>query len=145
MVYINYIHCIPFQFAFYSYLCRWSHQSQINSSLIRATLTLGFILCQCMFQGYQFGYKDFYRVHKERIAYNLCSNNKKNTKVNRWLAICSKRCRHFFTFLKIIMNKKEHTRIRLVNYISFLIAILVQYFFIHVSLNIFFVHFYTNF
>lgn len=43
------------------------------------------------------------------------------------------------------MNKKEHIRIRLVNYISFLIAILVQYFFIHVSLNIFFVHFYTNF
>lgn len=151
MVYINYIHCIPFQFAFYSYLCirRWSHQSQINSSLIRATLTLGFILCHCMFQGYQFGYKDFYRVHNERIVYNLCSNNKKkkNTKVNRWLAICSKRCTctHFSTFLKIIMNKKEHIRIRLVNYISFLIAILVQYFFIHVSLNIFFVHFYTNF
>lgn len=72
---------------------------------------------------------------------------KKYTKVNRWLAICSKRCTctHFSTFLKIIMNKKEHTRIRLVNNISFLIAILVQYFFIHVSFNIFFVHFYTNF
>lgn len=147
MVCINYTHCISFQFTFYS--CRGSNKSQHNSSLIRGALTFGFILCHCMFQGYQFGYKDFYRVHNERIVYNLCSNNKKkkNTKVNRWLAICSKRCTctHFSTFLKIIMNKKEHTRIRLVNYISFLIAILVQYFFIHVSLNIFFVHFYTNF
>lgn len=144
MVCINYTHCISFQFTFYS--CRGSNKSQHNSSLIRGALTFGFILCHCMFQGYQFGYKDFYRVHNERIVYNMCSNNKKKIQklIDGWLFAQSD-VHIFFTFLKIIMNKKEHTRIRLVKYISFLIAILVQYFFIHVSLNIFFVHFYTNF